>query len=171
MLASLSSALFFQHVYAMQGAVFLGSGSANIWLFNTIGSCSLTISTYFCEVTTQIFSFGQISLNLSVVSWMRDFTTSITSVVRMNISYNKSLVRHLISQLLTVTLPHSLYLLPDFFVCHNRCLLISSSPEEMPGTEQWLPKCFTRIIPHKTEIMECLVEIALRIDVLAIMRK
>ena len=80
MLASLSSAFIFQHAYAMQGAVFLGSGSANIWLFNTIGSCSLTMSTYFCEVTTQIFSLGQISLNLSAVSWMRDFPTPITSM-------------------------------------------------------------------------------------------
>lgn len=124
MLASISSAHIFQHAYPMQGAVFLGSGSANIWLFNTIGSCSLTISIYFCEVTTQIFSFGQISLNLSAVSWVRDFTTPITSVVRMNISYNKSLVRHLISQLLTVTLPHPLYLLPNFFVCHY-CALMS----------------------------------------------
>ena len=95
----------------------------------------------------------------------------ITVVVGMNISYVETLECHLISQLLTVTLPHPLYLLPDFFVCHNRCLLKSSSPEKMPGTEQWLPKCFTRIIPHKTEIVKCFVEIALRIDVLAIMCK
>ena len=46
------------------------------------------------------------------------YTFSIKVVVGVNISYVETHKCHLIRQLLTVTLPHPLYLLPNFFVCH-----------------------------------------------------
>ena len=61
------------------------------------------------------------------VLWIEEYCMhafGIKVVVRMNISNVEILECHLISQLLTVTLPHPLYLLPDFFVCHF-CSLMS----------------------------------------------
>lgn len=46
-----------------------------------------------------------------------------------------------------------------------------SPPKEVPGAEQWLPKCFAWIIPCETEVMESLVKIATGVDFLSIMCK
>ena len=59
----------------------------------------------------------------------------------------------------------------NLFVSHLNALFIFLSPEEMPGTEQRFPQGLTWVVPHKTEIMECLIEISLGIDVFAIMSK
>ena len=60
--------LIFQQANAIQGAVFRAQGSAKILLSGISGNCSRTISMYFSEVTTHIFSLGQTPSNRSAVN-------------------------------------------------------------------------------------------------------
>ena len=60
--------LIFQQAKAMQGAVLRAQGSAKILLSGISGNCSRTISMYFSEVTTHIFSLGQTPSKRSAVN-------------------------------------------------------------------------------------------------------
>lgn len=64
----------------MHGAVLRGSGSARIFSSGISGSWALTMSTYPADVTTQKRDMPHTGLNLSAVSWSRDFPTPNMSI-------------------------------------------------------------------------------------------
>ena len=64
----------------MHGAVLRRQGSNKILDSSSSGSCSFTNDKYLRLVTTQIFSFGHIPLNLSIVNCIKVRPTPNTSI-------------------------------------------------------------------------------------------